>query len=75
MALATWTRRHGQEGADTRERITHSAPALMGSMAGKRMKPLYHRLLTPGPSPAVSRRAPVAVSNCGAASSLTARGQ
>src|SRR5207237_6608618 len=30
MALATWTRRHGQEGADTRELITHSAPALMG---------------------------------------------
>src|SRR5437870_13666228 len=29
MALATWTRRHGQEGADTRELITHSAPALM----------------------------------------------
>src|SRR5207237_10054835 len=26
MALATWTRHHGQEGADTRERITHSVP-------------------------------------------------
>jgi len=50
MALAIWTRRHGQERADTRERITHSAPALMGSMAGKRTKPLCHRLLTPGPS-------------------------
>src|SRR5881397_2689434 len=47
MALAIWTRRDGQEGADTRERITHSAPALMGSMAGKRTKPLCHRLLTP----------------------------
>src|SRR3989449_10380379 len=29
MALATWTRRHGQEGADTREHIIYSAPALM----------------------------------------------
>src|SRR6266705_233065 len=35
MALATWTRRHGQEGADTRKHITHPAPALIGFLAGK----------------------------------------
>src|SRR2546426_771425 len=34
MALATWTRRHEQEGADTREHITHPAPALIGFLAG-----------------------------------------
>src|SRR6516225_7048802 len=32
MALATWTRRHEQEGADTRENITHSAPGLVVSL-------------------------------------------
>src|SRR5436309_11639384 len=30
MALATWTRRHGQEGADARERITYSPTGLAG---------------------------------------------
>jgi len=75
MALATWTRRHGQEGADTRELITHSAPALMGSMAGKRTKPLCHR--APDPWAVAGRLAPHARHRLkyGAASSLTARGQ
>src|SRR5262244_2055865 len=50
MALATWTRRHEQEGADTHESITHSAPGLVVSPGLRTPVPVSLRRLHRGRS-------------------------